>query len=87
MLEQQIRSNLFTVVEVSEITRQQERINELARHTTKAIRHSTNLTLSWKDRHEEVKEADKKVIAYDEELLACYAKIEQWVELGKQRGG
>ena len=33
----------------------------------------------------EVEAADKQVIACDEELFASYAKIEQWVELGKTR--
>ena len=99
ILEHQIRNNLFTETEILEITKEKNHATEVAKRATKAtddytklMWKQTKLAGSFRDRSKELqalekedREAREKVFAYDEEVLACYAVIEKWIALGRQR--
>ena len=99
VLERQIQKHLFTEAEILEITKEKIYATEIAERATKTTdEHAelmwkqTKLAGSLRNRNDELRalekeddELRKKVIAYGEEVFACYAAIEKWIELGKQR--
>ena len=100
-LEQQIKLNKFSSVELEELQKDKEYATslskdaiKLANRTTKLIQERTSIIekgISYENSSKldcldaEIEVLDRKHIAHDEIVFVSYTKIEKWVELGQSR--